>query len=383
MCIRDSTGEQDDDDDDSYSGRTSQSTVPDSLYVIDMSQVKDTDEAFTAMLAEVTSAFNISVNLIKEMQSKNKQLVISRKDIELIIQPGSISEEEQLKVTIESKPAIAGLTHDRDRALSSIYTVDMQSDAEGNALNGKFNVRVPIDMTQVNNPEKCAVFIQDEKGDWQPAGGVIDVASGTMQASIPNGRPFAVLERDIAFEDVEGRWSQDAVEVLAAKGIITGKPGSQFGPSDLITRAEFTAMIVRSLFEGRGNLTSELGNDFSDVKADAWYAGDIVKAAELNLMNGIGNGRYAPDERITREQMIVILNRLYELKGAGAAVEGTPQSSFDDMDEASGFAKEAIANMAGLGVINGSNGQIMPKDDTSREEAAMMIYRLLKKIRRI
>ncbi|MEA1959852.1 MAG: S-layer homology domain-containing protein [Bacillota bacterium] len=226
----------------------------------------------------------------------------------------------------------------------------LKKDGVNTRLNGQVWVTIPVNLEQINNPEKCAVFYQNDNGDWQSGGGVIDVASQTMQFRLNDSRPFMVVERDIRFEDTENRWSSEAIGVLTAKGIINGRSESQFDPTGNITRAEFTTLIVKSLFEG----TLEYQNEFSDIAAGNWYASYIAKAVKLGLVSGMGNGQFAPDELITREQMIVILDKLNQLKADSAnnnlteniQSKGTQELLFAGLAFASDYAKESIIRMA-------------------------------------
>lgn len=102
-------------------------------------------------------------------------------------------------------------------------------------------------------------------------------------------------------------WYNEAVSTLANLGIIAGYGNGNFGPNDTITRAQFATICARI-----GNLKMTGANSFTDVKSDAWYYSYVQAAADNNWVAGYGNGKFGPDDNITRAQVVTILNRVLE-----------------------------------------------------------------------
>lgn len=108
------------------------------------------------------------------------------------------------------------------------------------------------------------------------------------------------------FADVDETTVQGAaIERLAGRGIVDGIGGGYFAPEGLLTRAQFVK-IVNNVF----GYTHAGENKFSDVSEDAWYYSDVCIAAEAGYINGIGDGLFAPENVVTREQACVILNNI-------------------------------------------------------------------------
>lgn len=84
-------------------------------------------------------------------------------------------------------------------------------------------------------------------------------------------------------------WAKESIEKLADMGIISGKGEKNFAPNDQITRAEVVKILV-----GAFALTEENDTVFTDVAADSWYAPYIRKAVAANLTLGDGNGSFRP-----------------------------------------------------------------------------------------
>ena len=125
-----------------------------------------------------------------------------------------------------------------------------------------------------------------------------------------------------SFSDVKpGSWYYTAVETARANGAIPST-GSTFQPNRSITRQEMAAMIVRGLgYTSLAGTLSTYGSPFTDVKANKGF---ITIAYDLGIVNGVGNGKFAPNSSATREQAAAMLVRLYDkLHGSSTQVRKT------------------------------------------------------------
>jgi len=136
-----------------------------------------------------------------------------------------------------------------------------------------------------------------------------------------------------------------------------------------ITRAEFAAVSV-SLYEGLGGAQSASGTTaFSDTADPA-----VLKAYSLGIVQGVGNGKFAPNATLTREQAATMLGRVYELvkEGtiSGGGKLGAQAPSFADAASISSYASAYIGFFSQSGVIDGvGGGQFAPKRTMTREQA--------------
>ena len=116
---------------------------------------------------------------------------------------------------------------------------------------------------------------------------------------------------------------------------------------------------------------------FSDVDENAWYYDYVCDAASIGLICGVGDGRFLPDENITREEAAVIMYRFAEYKNK-SLLPFRMNINFDDEEDISDFAVGSIDALYTAEVINGSDdGNFYPKKSISRAESATMIYNLL------
>jgi len=140
-------------------------------------------------------------------------------------------------------------------------------------------------------------------------------------------------------------------------------------PNDNITRAEFVKMLVAA-----GNIQlEETTQVFPDVKPEDWFYSYVNTAYKMNLVIGDTAGNFNPDEKITRQDMAVILYRLI-----GNNVVSGSLSVFTDGEKISSYAKSAVAHLNDIGAINGmGDGTFAPFNNATRAQAAQMIFNVL------
>lgn len=174
-------------------------------------------------------------------------------------------------------------------------------------------------------------------------------------------------------KELENHWGKDEITQLINDGIVAGN-GTSLELDKNVTRAEFAAMIFRAL---ELNSSAYIGG-FDDVAAGDWYAGYIQSLADKGLVNGDGSNFY-PNNNITREEMAKMAAAAYLYKNSEASSEDMAELSFDDSDEISEWAEKFVKEAVEFGLIKGDNNNMFnPKTNTKRDEAMIVIYRLIK-----
>ena len=178
------------------------------------------------------------------------------------------------------------------------------------------------------------------------------------------------------FADLETtHWAYESIVALKDEGIISGKGDGSFAPNDNVTREEFVKMLVLSL--GLNNTDGETPV-LSDMSGNEWFAPYVYAAFNNGIVNGIGEG-FGVGQNITRQDMAVLCARAIEFK----AVTLEPvRENMAFADEISDYAKDAVAKLWGAGLVNGkSETEFAPTATATRAEAAKMLYEVLKAIR--
>ncbi len=173
------------------------------------------------------------------------------------------------------------------------------------------------------------------------------------------------------FIDVaETDWFNKAVNYVADNNYFQGVSENEFDPYGKMTRAMLVTVIGRMAKAD----TSGAVNNFTDVADGSWYAGYVAWAAENGIVTGIGEGKFAPNDNVTREQIAAILMRYAATKGIETSVDNTEKyDSMKDTDKVSDYAVEALKWATANGIINGAEGNINPKGNATRAEVAQMI----------
>lgn len=175
------------------------------------------------------------------------------------------------------------------------------------------------------------------------------------------------------FEDVTTNdWYYEAVKFVNEAGLFKGLSDTEFGANVTMNRA----MIVTVLHRLAGETKVQDSNiSFSDISNEEYYSNAVIWAVENGIVNGVGNNDFAPQDDVTREQLIVMLYRYAKLTG-NLTEEKANLSAYDDVDLISDYAKEAFAWAIQEGIITGrTTTTLAPKGIATRAEVATMIMR--------
>lgn len=173
------------------------------------------------------------------------------------------------------------------------------------------------------------------------------------------------------FNDLEGHWAKDNIIYLfqGAPGLIQGRGNGVFAPNDSISRAEVAVFLQRL---EKTPLASTA--PFSDVPGGYWAAGEIGAAAAAGWLRGYPDGTFLPGRGMSRGEIAAVLVRLFQLEAEDAA------EVFQDLDEPGyTWAKNDILTLAALGYSNGlGNGLFAPQKNVTRAEFLTFLTNIIK-----
>lgn len=172
------------------------------------------------------------------------------------------------------------------------------------------------------------------------------------------------------YGDVQAHWAQDAVAWAVTNKLFAGVSDTQFAPDSAMTRGMLATVLHR--LAGQPTLGQ---NQFVDIPADAYYKDAVAWASQLGLVSGVGDGRFAPNNNITREQLAVIL-----YKFAGSPAVSAADMTFKDSAAISAWAKDAVAWAVQQGFLSGmSDGTLTPAGQATRAQVATILMRFEQK----
>ena len=180
------------------------------------------------------------------------------------------------------------------------------------------------------------------------------------------------------FSDVVPRsWYEQGVIYAYENGLMVGTSQTEFSPYADTTRA----MIVTILYRLEESPDVDSTASFADVPADEWYSDAVAWAAQENIVNGYGNGKFGPQDSITRQQLAAILYRYTAYKGAAVSTKGWA-SAYPDVCSVSAWAVSAMQWAVREEYITGSpvNGHVylLPEASASRAQIATILMRYLR-----
>lgn len=147
---------------------------------------------------------------------------------------------------------------------------------------------------------------------------------------------------------------------------MTGYGNGKFGPEDSVTRAQVAQIFYRLLKDNNVKITV----NFTDVPDDAWYATAVNTLGSLGIIKGTSEGKFDPNRAITRAEFCAIATRF-------AKVASTVKNPFADINEQDWYYT-AVTTAASYDWVNGmSDGNFHPHDVISRAQAATIINRML------
>lgn len=183
------------------------------------------------------------------------------------------------------------------------------------------------------------------------------------------------------FTDVgPNAWYHEAVDYTVSNGLMNGTSKTTFAPLDFMTRS----MLVTVLWRYDGSRAG-YSNTFTDVSINSWYANAVSWASANGIVSGTGNGKFSPNDKVTREQTAAILYRYANYKGYDTSAR-TNISSYPDAADVHSYAMSAMSwAVAGnliTGVSHGSKNYLEPLGNANRAQVATILMRFINKYSR-
>lgn len=208
-------------------------------------------------------------------------------------------------------------------------------------------------------------FIRKENGQT-----IVDVKA-------PHNSIYFIASSTKSFQDITYHYARNDIEMMASKKVVLGVSSSSFNPNQTVTRAEFAALLVRSL----GLALPESGQSaFSDVQSTAWHARTVIAASRAGLITGYTNGTFGPNGIITRQEMAVMIGRAIRFAGSEANQKFV-LTSLKDALEIGNWAAVDVQHMLATGIMENGNGyKFEPLKPVTRADATVALKRMLQQL---
>lgn len=276
------------------------------------------------------------------------------------------------------------LSADLKEKIGSRPVVDISIVIDGKEVkwsnpNAKVKVSIPYtpDAKELENHEHIVVIYIDDAGNAiSVPSGRYDASSGMVTFETNHLSLYAVAYVHKTFTDIGSyAWAKKQIEVLASKGVINGTSDTTFTPQADITRADFMILLVKAL-----GLTANVESNFDDVSQKDYYYEYVGIAKELGVTTGVGDNKFNPKAKITRQDMMVLTTNALKIaeKISSPGTKGDVER-FSDKEQITSYAVEGVATLVKEGIVVGSGDIINPKGNASRAELAAIIYKIYNK----
>ncbi|BCG56826.1 S8 family serine peptidase [Paenibacillus sp. URB8-2] len=226
-------------------------------------------------------------------------------------------------------------------------------------------------------PNTAGVLFE-ENGKITPVASVFKTqADGTTLVTVnrPGFSTYAAVSRPATFADIATSPAASDITALANKLIFKGTSATTFSPKSNLTRAEFTAILVRAL-----GLRTDAAATFTDVKSTDWYAADVAAATKAGLILGVGGGKFAPKANVSRQEVAVILDRAVKLAGIELIPANPSFTTYTDNAKIASYAKDSVQSLSAAGILSSASGSAFnPSAPATRETIAATLHQLLVK----
>lgn len=328
-------------------------------------QISSKNPEGTLQLVWDAASYNLPLNSEEVLKEINK---ISNSKVNIIL--NKVTDKDLIDSAMLAVDKLGG------KVVSGLVDFEVSIEGKTKAVNiDSYDMYVERTIEELNKVDAYSTtamkLIEDNEFTFAPS----VFHAGTARIKYRGNGIFAIVNNPKTFNDITNHWSRTNVEKLAARNIAFGKNEGVFAPNDYVTRAEFAVMITRAL-----GITEEEGTmNFDDVSG--WYAEDIARAYAAGLINGRGDGKFYPNERILRKDMAVMINNAIKFVGKEVTPKNTDEilSMFVDSSTIDEYAKECTAICVDAGIIMGRDTkEFDPNENATRAEASAIIERMLR-----
>ncbi len=256
-----------------------------------------------------------------------------------------------------------------------VYDIEiMNGDKKISTFGGnKLTITLPYTLKEDETGEKVFIWYMNDEGILERIGCTFDENTGMATFATDHLSYYLVGYDDkINFKDLKkSDWYYKSAMSAVQKNLFQGTSETEFSPNQMMTRSMFVTVLHR--LDGKTKCSHIC--KFTDVDEKSWYTDAINWSAEKSIVSGINKIEFMPDGEITREQVATVLYRYALSQGKDMEVTGVA-TSFEDNDEISGWAKDAVKWSVGKGLLSGNdNGVLDPKGKATRAEVATIFQR--------
>ncbi|WP_025680796.1 S-layer homology domain-containing protein [Paenibacillus massiliensis] len=242
--------------------------------------------------------------------------------------------------------------------------------------------RLSLDTTSLQTKAATTEKTNEKASEASNAAATVETGKGAIKETAGENAKENVKETSKeppvatspqVFSDMQGHWAQKEVAVVTSLGLFNGTDATHFSPEQSVTRGMLATVLGR---HAGVESASALASSFTDVPAGKYYTSYVSWAAERGLVKGTGQGLFAPERPVTREEAAVIIAAYIKDTGISLAAqaEGQTRPVYQDDSEISSWATTQVQQLLQAGIMTSKDDQhFAPKTPATRAEIASML----------
>lgn len=323
---------------------------------------------------------------IKVTKSKEEEGLVDKSggtikegDVTVVVPKDAVDREIEITIGRVSSRGLA--IPDNYKIVSDIYYISKSRSAD---FKKAVTVTIPFNKRNVEEKkDKLSLYIWDEDHEkWVALSSIrVNWSEGTVRGAIDRLGKFAALVEVAApkpvapapqpavtvLKDINTHWAKSPINQLVALGAIQGYPDNTFRPDQMITRAEFAAVLVKAF-----NVSADSQKVFNDTRGH-WAQIQIASAYKAGIISGYDQLTFGPDDPITREQMAVMAVKAAKPGGSSTTLK------FKDSNAVSPWAKASVGIAVNRGLLTGyPDNSFKPAGRATRAEAVAVTVLAIK-----
>ncbi|HHY51756.1 MAG TPA: LysM peptidoglycan-binding domain-containing protein [Clostridiales bacterium] len=246
-----------------------------------------------------------------------------------------------------------------------------------NFSNGTVTLTIPYTLGASESAGNLMAVYVDGNGKvhWL-INSVYDSKAKVLRFSTNHFSTYGVgYKQNTTFTDLATHWAKDDIEFAISRGLLCGTTATTFGPNSAITRGALVTALGRL---ADVNVSSYKQSSFADVKQGSYYLGYVEWANKNNILKS-SNGKFTPDQGVTREQLAAILQSYAKATGF-TLPKVQVENTFADNGNISASSRNAVKQVQMAGIMSGKqNNRFDPKGIVTRAEFAAVLRRLVER----
>ena len=230
--------------------------------------------------------------------------------------------------------------------------------------------------TEEDSGEYISIYY-DMSEDWGGTSAYVSTSTEKLTVETQEDTNDDIDIGDLPFNDINSKyWYYDTVKQAYQLGLMTGTTDTTFEPDKPMSRG----MVATVLYRMAGAPDVKYQSVFSDVSKTAYYAQAVTWAYQNKIISGYGNGKFGPDDNVTREEMAVMLCNYARHRGMNVN-SNQNLKTFVDYKNITSYAVPSIKWVVQQKIISGTeDGKLNPTLNATRAECAKMLlqsYRVI------